>query len=181
MSDETTQEAQRTDASNEGKAKDDIVLRLNTSGSNKTSTSDDTDSVVEKRSDSDEDTSDDSGDSSTESSEDEEEDNDMDIAEPPKYRLIILWSITPQQAKNGKTDRRDDIAQNSMAFMSVASSDLLHTMNRFNVLLLEDDTDPTAPDEFNLDNSYFNELEQAALIADIEQCLVEHEHFEIAA
>eukprot|EP01083_Nonionella_stella_P035492 96822_1 len=170
-----------TTATNEEKTKDDIVLRLNTSGSNKTSASDDTDSVVEKTSDSDEDTSDDSGDSSTESSEDEEEDNDMDIAEPPKYRLIILWSITPQQAKNGKTDRRDDIAQNSMAFMSVASSDLLHTMNRFNVLLLEDDTDPTAPDEFNLDNSYFNELEQAALIADIEQCLVEHEHFEIAA
>eukprot|EP01083_Nonionella_stella_P178639 631638_1 len=48
MSDETTQEAQRTDASNEGKAKDDIVLRLNTSAtSDKTSASDE-DSIAEK-------------------------------------------------------------------------------------------------------------------------------------
>ena len=80
-----------------------------------------------------------------------------------------------------KPDGRDGITRSSMAMMSVASSDLLHSMNRFNVLLLEDDTDPDGPDTFTLDNSYFNELEQTALIADIEQCLVEHEHFEIAA
>lgn len=56
-------------------------------------------------------------------------------------------------------------------------------MNRFNVLLLEDDCDDgdADADELNLDNSYFSELEDSALIADIEQCLVQHEHFEIAA
>ena len=41
--------------------------------------------------------------------------------------------------------------------------------------------DTNDENEFNLDNQYFNEMEQAAQIADIEQCLVEHEHFEIAA
>ncbi len=56
------------------------------------------------------------------------------------------------QKRNVRNDRRYDVAKNSMAMMSVSSSDLLHQMNRFNVILLEDDTDPDGPDEFNLDN-----------------------------
>lgn len=140
-------------------------------------------SIVEKDTDSDDDSQDSSSESDSEYSMSDLDDGDLeiDIEEPPKYRLIILWSIQPQKRdhKTGKTDRRDDIVRNSM--MSVASSDLLNSMNRFNVLLLEDDTDPDKPDEFNLDNSYFSELEQASLIADIEQCLVDNENFEISA
>ena len=108
-------------------------------------------------------------------------DDDIEVDDPPKYRLIILWSITPQRdlgGKSGKFDRRDDLVRNSV-MTSVASSDLLNSMNRFNVLLLEDDTNDESA--FNLDNQYFGEMEQAAQIADVEQCLVEHEHFEIAA
>lgn len=71
---------------------------------------------------------------------------------------------------------------NRNSIISVASSDLLHGMNRFNVLLLEDDTDCNEDeDEFILDNTYFTELENTSLIADLEQCLVKHELFEISA
>ncbi|ETO20278.1 hypothetical protein RFI_16939, partial [Reticulomyxa filosa] len=106
----------------------------------------------------------------------EEEEQEQDNFKAPKFRILLLWSVQPQAppipVQGADTQM---LRQKRLSNVSV-STDVNHP-NKFDVLLFEDDVNS----EFHLDHSYFTQLEESALLADMQQKLIEHDLFEISA
>ncbi|ETO19518.1 hypothetical protein RFI_17712 [Reticulomyxa filosa] len=131
--------------------------------------------------------------------EDDEAMQETDEFKPPKFRILLLWSVQPQappiplQGMDTQMLRQKRLLllfamifkkmggghekKKLYVLSNMSVSTDVNPPNKFDVLLFEDDVDS----EFHLDHSYFTQLEEAALIADIQQKLVEHELFEISA